>query len=81
MITQKPLRYTQTCDGPIPHFWHPILHTHLPVKLARREKGGGFVTMMRKNDGPVPERMSDGRLIYALPGGGEYVEPLPGERQ
>lgn len=46
----------------------------LVVKLMTREVEGGLAIVM-DDKLPLPHRLSDGRLIYALPGGGDFLEP------
>lgn len=67
------MNITITADGIVPHYWHAGLGMHLAVKLVTREVDGGAAIILRR-DKPLPQRLSDGRLIYALPGGGDFCE-------
>jgi hypothetical protein len=53
--------YTQTAAGPIPHLQTAALT--MPVKLA----------FPKGLDAPAPVRDGQGRLLYALPGGGVWA--------
>jgi len=66
---------TDTSEGPIPHLRHGDLLC--PVKLERVEFGSGWKLKKAPqygygNEKPMPMRRN-GRLVYALPGGGEVV--------
>jgi len=58
---------TVTTEGYVPHAWHPA-GFFAPVKLDIRR--GGVKGIL---DYQAPLRRGDGRLVYALPGGGEWV--------
>ncbi len=59
---------TMTSEGMIKHKQHPD-GFEMPVRLAVRN--GGVKTMLEFQP---PMRDADGRLIYALPGGGSFVD-------
>lgn len=67
------MNITITADGIVPHYWHAELGIHLAVKLMTREVEGGSAIVLSR-DKPLPQRLSDDRLIYALPGGGDFWE-------
>lgn len=65
--------YTSTTRGDIPHEKHPELDFMMPVRLLLETKENGHVKIMLNHRGvPTPE-MVDGKLVYALPGGGSIV--------
>lgn len=56
---------TKTTEGPIPHHPHPTGDFVMPVML---DTTGG-----RLDKRLPPKRTDTGALVFALPGGGEYV--------
>lgn len=53
----------------IPHKMHPMGFFAPVALMATPER-----TLVRDSeDRPMPERTEDGRLMYALPGGGRWV--------
>lgn len=59
---------TKTSEGFICHKMHPEQGFDMPVVLAIDSDNG--VAEMIKNQPPL--RMKNGKLVYALPGGGIY---------
>lgn len=55
---------TRTSEGYIPHRRHPM-GFFMPVKLD--------LDMRNRHHGLCPPLRRDGRLVYALPGGGEFL--------
>lgn len=55
--------YTRTTEGPIRHLQTALLT--MPVRLV----------FPKGLDHPAPLRDAQGRLLYALPGGGVWAEP------
>lgn len=66
---------THTAEGRYPHVTAQVagLTLHCPLKLA---KNGSRIAIRRTNDRenlPLPQRDAQGRLVYVLPGGVDYV--------
>lgn len=76
-------RFTRTSEGDIYHLSHPTFPIDMPVAIqaegrvgmTQREdrKKAGMRAVTDKDGAPVPKRSADGRLMYALPGGGFYA--------
>ena len=61
--------FTQTREGLIAHKAHEN-GFHMPVMIKKRIKG-------QENTSPLPEpEKIDGCLVYALPGGGVFIDNL-----
>lgn len=58
---------TKTCMGAIPHEKHPYADIMMPVKLVVVDR-----KLAERNKLPIPMMVGE-KLVYALPGGGEYV--------
>lgn len=58
--------YTPTNEGDLPHKKHPA-GFFMPVLVCSRMRGRHDVL-------PAPVRTDGGRLIYALPGGGQWID-------
>lgn len=56
--------YTKTTEGNIPHLYHNGVM--MPVR-TRMVSAGSAVN--------IPVTREDGRLCYAMPGGGTYIGP------
>lgn len=66
---------THTAEGYYPHMTAQVagLTLHCPLKLA---KNGSRLAIRRTGDRenlPLPQRDAQGRLVYVLPGGVDYV--------
>jgi len=57
-----------TTEGFINYMKHP-LGFYMPVKLAFKTKNAKTMNELH----PPKRHLIDGRLIYALPGGGEWI--------
>lgn len=62
---------TETTEGNIPHRMHPSGEFLCPVKLKLNEDGSWL--KVNHDSIPTPERTQEGKLVYALPGGGRWV--------
>lgn len=67
---------TRTCEGDIPHKLHPQLRILMPVLLdfaasRRRERRVKEMVQLMP-----PRRDELGQLIYVMPGGRRYHEPI-----
>lgn len=63
---------TETSQGYIEHKRHPS-GVLCPVRLKVADGNVVMHLMQSQAKYPVPERDRDGRLVYALPGGGRWV--------
>lgn len=66
---------TETLEGPIPHLWVKFgdLQFLAPVKVVLDDNGRVKVRPGREYGLGFPLRHL-GRLVYALPGGGEMIQ-------
>lgn len=64
MVETTRVGMTQTSHGVIPHLRHPEYGYEMPVKIRTN------------SEGVVSPVYYKGALVYAMPGGGEYIGPV-----